>query len=145
MIQNWNLIQIQWRGFLRGPRSDFWKILLKFFLFFRTSQQKILSFYYIIWKKAPIFIFFVLKRFSFHKGTIVNAVAMRQVCLSGCLNICLGINCIKIDQFSRNLEFFFFSVSNISLHTKNWNLLLDTFYRDASKSWTFVFNYALLW
>ena len=37
-----------------------------------------------------------------------------------------------------------FSVNNLSLCTKNCDRMLDTFYGDTSKSWTFVFIYVPL-
>ena len=41
----------------------------------------------------------------------------------------------KKDQFLRNCVF---AVSNLSLYTENWDCMLDTFYRDASKFWIFI-------
>ena len=89
-----------------------------------------------------LFIFFSLIRSLFHLDTNVNFVAMRKlkVCLPVCLNICLGYKSRK--NWSIPTKFGeIFAVSNLNLYTKNWDCMIDTFYRDKSKSWIFDFIY----
>ena len=71
-------------------------------------------------------------------------VAMQQfnVCLFICLNICLRY---KSYNWSFLTKFgYVFSVSNLSLHTKNCDLMINHFYGSTSKSWIFIFIYVLL-
>ena len=68
-------------------------------------------------------------------GTIVNFVVMHlfKVCLSHCLNICLGYESLK--KFSVLKKFgYIFAISNINFCTKNREHMLGNFYTDKSKS-----------
>ena len=78
--------------------------------------------------------YYLLEMPLFHLSTAVNFVGMQQykVCLSFCLNICLSINQVKIDQFEQ--IGYVLAVTNLSLYKKNCDCMLDTFYRDTTKS-----------
>ena len=108
----------------------------QFFYFMISFGQMILFF---------IYLFNFFKRSPFHIGTIVNFVSMRQfkVCLSVYLNICLGYKSRKnlsvITKFG-----YVFAISNLCLHKKICDLMIDTFYRDTSVSQTLVIIYAPL-
>ena len=67
---------------------------------------------------------------------------MKFVCLSVWIFV-WAIKHIKIDQFSRNSDIFF-AVSSLSLFTKNWDCMLDTFDWHTWKSRLFVFIYVPL-
>ena len=108
--------------------------------------QAILLSHYNFWKNAPIFKnFSLLEKSPFHLGTTINFVALRQFknCLYLSLNIYLDYksraNWSFLTEFRCVLE-----VSNLSLRTKNYDGMLDTLYRDSSKSWIFVIMYAPL-
>ena len=126
------------------------------FIYFNFSMifslffvQTILSFHYNFWKNM-LFEDFVSKNFFlcwkgllFTLGTIVNFVAIRQfkVCLSVSQNICLGYKSRTNWSIIRKFGYVF-AVSSLSLCTKNCDYMLDTFYRDISKSWIFVLIHA---
>ena len=106
------------------------------FLFTISVERKLLYLYFLL--------LLLLKRSPFHLGTTVNFVAVRQfiVCLSDCMNVCLGYksskNWLILTKFG-----YVFVVSKLGLYTENCDRMLDTFDRDASKSWIFVFIYAI--
>ena len=131
------------RCWIYAPDTWIFEIFISFYLFFYFLTifslifvQVIHLFHDNIWKNALIFINFSLfERSPFHLGTIVNFVAMREckVCLSVALSTCLGYKSSKNQSIL--MEFgYVFAVTNFCLYTKNCDNMLDTFYRDTSKS-----------
>ena len=100
-------------------------------------------FSYNFWNNVPIFIIFsLLERSPFHLD-VVNFVANRKFRVYLSVSKCL--DCKSSPNSSIFMRFgYVFAVSNLSLSTENWDLMLDTFYRDIWKSLTFVFIYAPL-
>ena len=85
----------------------------------------------------------MFERSLFHLGIIVSFVAMQEfkVSLSVGLNICLDYKSRK--HWSILMKFgIAFAVTLV--WTTIWDLMLNSFYRDTSNSWTFVFIYNLL-
>ena len=104
--------------------------------FSRIFAQAILLLYDNFWINAPIFInFSLLEWSSFHLGTIVYYVAMRQfkVVLLVDLNIGLGYK-LRKNWFIFKKFRYVFTASNLCLCTKNIDRMLDNFYRDKLKS-----------